>query len=149
MRRGFVKLSLQIRKAQPGDLQLVAYIVAHQGTALKEDQIRTLLKRKLPESMLPARFVFLPVFPLTRNGKIDRQALRAIEPAPETRQASSVGPRYALEYRLLKIWEEILSISPIGMDDDFFDLGGNSLQSIKLLTETLKVRSTQRLPVEC
>ena len=134
------------QKSTAGDLRLVAYIVAHQSTTLKEDQIRALLKRKLPEYMLPARFVVLPVFPLTRNGKIDRQALRAIEPAPETRQASSVAPRYALEYRLLKIWEEILSISPIGMDDDFFDLGGDSLQSIRLLA-SIESAFNQKLPV--
>src|SRR6185369_11055033 len=94
---------------------------------------RTLLKRKLPEYMLPARFVVLPVFPLTRNGKIDRHALRTIDPAPEPRQLSSIASHHSLEYRLLKIWEEVLSISPIGLDDDFFDLGGDSLQSIMLL----------------
>ena len=121
------------QKGAAGGLRLVAYIVAYQSTTLKEDQIRTLLKRKLPEYMLPGRFVVLPAFPLTRNGKIDRQALRAIDPAPEPRQASPIAPRDSLEYRLLKIWEEVLSISPIGMDDDFFDLGGDSLQSIMLL----------------
>jgi len=121
------------QKGAAGGLRLMAYIVADQNTTLKEDQIRTLLKRKLPEYMLPARFVVLPVFPLTRNGKIDRHALRTIDPAPEPRQLSSIASHHSLEYRLLKIWEEVLSISPIGLDDDFFDLGGDSLQSIMLL----------------
>ena len=121
------------QKGPAGGLRLVAYIVADQRTTLKEDQIRTFLKSKLPDYMLPARFVVLPMFPLTRNGKIDRQALGAIAPAPDPRQPSSIAPRDSLEYRLLKIWEEVLSISPIGMDDDFFDLGGDSLQSIMLL----------------
>ena len=134
------------QKNAAGDLRLVAYIVANESTTLQEDQMRTLLKRKLPEYMLPARFVVLPVFPLTRNGKIDRQALQAMDPAPETRQAPSIAPRNALEYRLLKIWEEVLSISPIGMDDDFFDLGGDSLQSILLLA-SIEGAFNQRLPV--
>ena len=130
---GIREAVVTVQKGPEGGLRLVAYIVAYQRTTLKEDRIRTLLKSKLPEYMLPARFVVLPVFPLTRNGKIDRQALQAIDPAPEPRQASSIAPRDSLEYRLLKIWEEVLSISPIGMDDDFFDLGGDSLQSIMLL----------------
>jgi amino acid adenylation domain-containing protein len=121
------------QKGAAGDLRLVAYMVADQSTTLKDDQIRTLLKRKLPEFMLPARFVVLPVFPQTRNGKIDRQALQAIDPVPETGRVSSIAPRDLLEYRLLKIWEEVLSISPLGMDDNFFDLGGDSLRSIILL----------------
>jgi amino acid adenylation domain-containing protein len=134
------------QKGAAGGLRLVAYIVTDQGTTLKEDQIRTLLKRKLPEYMLPARFVVLPVFPLTRNGKIDRQALQPIDPAPEARQAPSIAPCDALEYRLLKIWEEVLSISPIGMDDDFFDLGGDSLQSIILLAR-IEEALNQKLPL--
>jgi amino acid adenylation domain-containing protein len=129
-----------------GNLRLVAYIVANESTTLQEDQIRMLLKRKLPEYMLPARFVVLPLFPLTRNGKTDRQALRTIDPAPETRQAPSIAPCDALEYRLLKIWEEVLSISPIGMDDDFFDLGGDSLQSIILLAK-IEDALNQKLPL--
>jgi thioesterase domain-containing protein/acyl carrier protein len=96
--------------------------------------------------MLPERFVVLPVFPLTRNGKIDRQALQAIAPAPETRQVSAIAPRDSLEYRLLKIWEEVLSISPIGMDDDFFDLGGDSLQSIILLA-SIEGALNRKLPL--
>src|ERR1700704_191729 len=95
--------------------------------------------------MLPARFVVVPVFPLTRNGKIDRQALQAIDPAPEPRQ-SSIAPRDSLEYRLLKIWEEVVSISPIGMDDDFFDLGGDSLQSIMLLA-SIESTFNRKLPL--
>jgi len=130
---GIREVVVTAQKSAAGNQILVAYVSANRSTALKEDQIRTLLKRKLPEYMLPARFVVLPVFPLTRNGKIDRQALNAIDPGPEARQASSVAPRNFLEYRLLKIWEEVLSISPIGMDDDFFDLGADSLQSIILL----------------
>jgi len=134
------------QKGAAGDLRLVAYIVAYQGTTLKEDQIRTLLKRKMPEYMLPSRFVVLPVFPLTRNGKIDRQALQAVDPPPEPRQASSIAPRDSVEYRLLKIWEEVLSISPIGMDDDFFDLGGDSLQSIMLLA-SIEGTFNRKLPL--
>ena len=134
------------QKNAAGDLRLVAYIVADPVTTFKEDHTRTLLKRKLPEFMLPARFVVLPVFPLTRNGKIDRQALRALEPVPPSKQASAVAPRNFLEYRLMKIWEEILSISPIGMDDNFFDLGADSLQSIMLLA-SIEVTLKRKLPL--
>ncbi len=129
-----------------GSPRLVAYVVAEQNAALTEDLMRRLLKRKLPDYMLPARFVLLPAFPLTPNGKIDRQALPAPDRAPETRLTSTIAPCDSLEYRLLKIWEEVFSLSPIGVDDDFFDLGGDSLLSIQLLMR-IEAALNRKLPL--
>jgi amino acid adenylation domain-containing protein len=122
----------------PGDRRLVAYAVPRQATTLTEPQVRGFLKQKLPDYMLPARFVFLDSLPLTSNGKVDRRAL----PAPGQRDESSAesldAPRDALELQLVKLWEEILCTKPIGINEDFFELGGNSLLAIRMLARLEK-----------
>ncbi len=120
-------------EAAAGDRRLVAYMVLDQSAAPSEEQLHNFLKGRLPDYMLPARYLFLPAFPLTSNGKVDRQAL----PLPtQVEKAGAVPVETAydeLELRLARIWEEVLCTRPIGMKEDFFDLGGNSLLIMKLL----------------
>jgi thioesterase domain-containing protein len=122
----------------PGDRRLVAYVVPVQGAVLNELQLRTFLKSKLPDYMLPARYVFLDSMPLTSNGKVDRRALPTPGRRQETRSEPLDVPRDALESQLVKIWEEILRTKPIGMKEDFFELGGNSLLAIRMLARVEK-----------
>ncbi|WP_426576896.1 amino acid adenylation domain-containing protein [Xenorhabdus stockiae] len=114
---------------------LVAYILptgTGSAEALSVDMLRAELKRTLPDYMLPSAFIFLDALPLTSNGKIDRKAL----PAPQ-----QVRPQLASEYRearnetereLLKLWRETLPVSRIGIHDNFFALGGDSLRGVQL-----------------
>jgi amino acid adenylation domain-containing protein len=127
----------------PGDRRLVAYIVPAQRAALTELQIRNFLKQKLPDYMLPARYVFLDSMPLTSNGKVDRRALPAPDRRQETRVEPLDGPRDALDAQLVKIWEEVLRTKPIGLEEDFFDLGGNSLLAIRMLARVEKALNTR------
>ncbi|WP_181244017.1 non-ribosomal peptide synthetase [Chamaesiphon polymorphus] len=117
-----------VREDQPGNQNLVAYIVSTQ--TLTNAEVRDFLDRKLPAYMIPSAFVFLEAIPLTANGKVNRKAL----PVPALGfNPSYVAPSNALELQLMQIWEEILHISPIGIRDNFFDLGGHSLLAVSLM----------------
>jgi amino acid adenylation domain-containing protein len=115
-----------------GGRRLVAYVVFRAGQAADAGELRAFLKLKLPDYMLPSQFVVLERLPYLPTGKVDRSAL----PAPErvgSLDRGQVGPRNQLEYQLVKIWEELLGVGSIGIRDDFFELGGNSLLAVRLM----------------
>ncbi|MBP0011793.1 MAG: amino acid adenylation domain-containing protein [Roseofilum sp. SBFL] len=97
-----------------------------------EEELRTLLTTRLPDYMVPSAFVFLDEFPLTANGKINRKAL----PSPQFKPAQTtyIAPRNDQEELLAQIWQEVLEIDRIGIGENFFELGGNSLQATQILT---------------
>jgi amino acid adenylation domain-containing protein len=134
------------REESPGDKRLVAYVVLHQRGAVAVDTLRDVLKRKLPDYMVPAVFVPLDKLPLTPSGKVNRQAL----PAPDTNVAESshtyVAPHTSLERELVHVWEEILRSGPIGVNDNFFDLGGHSLLIVQLAAK-IKQHIGQNIPL--
>ncbi|MEI2580369.1 amino acid adenylation domain-containing protein [Scytonema sp. PRP1] len=117
----------------PGDQRLVAYIVPQQHTAPTMSKLRQFLKTKLPEYMVPSAIVMLESLPLTPNGKVDRRAL----PSPDTNnlamQASFVPPLDIVEQKLAQIWAEVLKVYPVGIKDNFFDIGGHSLLAVQLM----------------
>jgi amino acid adenylation domain-containing protein len=102
-------------------------------------QLRSLLKERLPDYMIPASIVMLETLPLTPNGKVDRKALLAPEPNRSTAEESYVAPRLPLHHQLVQIWEDLLGVRPIGIKDDFFDLGGHSLLAIRLFDRIAQV----------
>ncbi|HKR95747.1 MAG TPA: amino acid adenylation domain-containing protein, partial [Candidatus Angelobacter sp.] len=110
--------------------RLLAYIVPSGELAL--EQLRSYLKQKLPDYMVPADFILMQQLPLTGNGKVDRRAL----PKPILQQEKAVNtytaPRTAVEATLAEVWAESLSVHRVGIDDNFFDLGGDSIRSIKV-----------------
>ena len=137
-----------VEAAEEGrEKQLVAYIVGedeHRGLTISE--LRRSLKERLPEHMIPSAFVMLEALPLTPNGKVDRKALPApVEMGLKT-GASFVPPRDFLEFQLTRIWEEIFGRRPIGVTDDFFDLGGQSLMAVRLMAH-IERSLGKRLPV--
>ncbi len=108
--------------------QLFAYVVPRQDAQDLVGELRRFLQQRLPQYMIPA-FVMLPSLPLTLNGKVDRSAL----PNPDSSNNKLVAPRDRTEQQLVQIWEELLNRHPIGIDDNFFDLGGHSLLSVRLV----------------
>lgn len=122
------------REDTPGEKQLVGYLVLRENMPLAVEDLRNFLKSRLPEYMVPAKFVFLDYFPLTHNGKVDRKALPV--PLREEKQADldSARPRTATEETLAAIWKEMFKVENVGIHDDFFDLGGHSLLAIKAMS---------------
>jgi amino acid adenylation domain-containing protein len=123
------------RQEESGEKRLVAYLVAAAGAAeLSVADLRRYLDEKLPEYMVPAGFVYLAELPLNANGKVDRAAL----PAPEWEQMRGeqeyVGPRTAVEEVLCGIWEEVLGVDRVGVYDNFFKIGGNSLLAMQVVS---------------
>ncbi|MFF5056663.1 amino acid adenylation domain-containing protein [Micromonospora sp. NPDC000663] len=114
-----------------GDNELAGYVVPEPGKAMPED-LRRYLARRLPAYMLPATFTPLPALPLNPNGKLDLGALPDPEPGSGDR-AAPVPPRTSAEERLAAIWRRVLDRSYIGVHDDFFALGGQSLLALRLL----------------
>ncbi len=127
------------REDKPGEKRLVAYLVADRE--LTSGELRDRLKEKLPEYMVPAAFLTLPALPLTANGKVDRKALPVPEAASGTQRRERVAPRTGLERFLAELWQTALdSPGEVGIEDDFFELGGNSISGailINRMQETL------------
>ncbi|MEH2149874.1 amino acid adenylation domain-containing protein [Nostoc sp.] len=117
----------------PGNKRLVAYIVPQPQITPTVNVLRSFLKEKLPDYMIPSAIVTLESLPLTPNGKIDRRAL----PAPEARtgiESSLVAPRTPIEEKLAQIWAQVLRVEQIGIHDNFFELGGDSILSIQIIS---------------
>jgi amino acid adenylation domain-containing protein len=130
------------RTEESGEKRLVAYLVA--DGAPEPTELRAFLKLSLPDYMLPAAFMYLEALPLTPNGKVDRKAF----PEPEARldNAGYHLPRDSFEQHLIEIWESVLSVRPIGINDNFFDIGGHSLLVVRLITEMNK-KFRKHLPI--
>jgi len=101
--------------------------------------LRKFLKDRLPQYMIPSAFVLMERFPLTSNGKVDRKAFPALVSEPPRPAHDSVRPRTETEKALAAIWTELLDVQHVGLDDDFFDLGGQSLVAIKAVS---RIRDT-------
>jgi amino acid adenylation domain-containing protein len=115
-----------------GGTLLMAYAVPAQGTELREEGLRAFLRKRLPEQMVPARIVILNSLPLMPNGKVNRRALPPPQASPPV-QMESPRAGSEIEARLVEIWQEILGRQPIGVNDNFFDLGGHSLMVSRLI----------------
>jgi len=111
----------------PGDTRLVAYVVAVPGKKPTATELRRFVQDNLPAAMTPSVFVLLDSLPLTPNGKINRQALPAPENQRPELETAYVAPRDHLEKSIAKIWQDLLQVEKAGLQDNFFDLGGNSL----------------------
>ncbi|SFJ64597.1 non-ribosomal peptide synthetase [Thermoflavimicrobium dichotomicum] len=123
-----------VREDVPGDKRLAAYVVPENQATFTAEEGRQFLKRQLPEYMVPAAFVTLSALPLTANGKIDRRAL----PAPdwnEVQEGAYVAPRNEVEQKLAEIWQQVLRIQRVGIHDNFFALGGDSILSIQIVAK--------------
>jgi amino acid adenylation domain-containing protein/non-ribosomal peptide synthase protein (TIGR01720 family) len=112
-------------------MQLVGYLVAE---AFDEEQLRTRLKQRLPDYMVPAHLVTLEKFPLSANGKLDRKAL----PEPQLQQRAFEAPMNGVESELAELWQDLLGVAQVGRQDNFFELGGDSILSLQIVSRAKK-----------
>nr|AXN93624.1 PuwG [Symplocastrum muelleri NIVA-CYA 644] len=134
------------REDTPGDKRLVAYIVPHQESP-KDSELRSFLRQKLPDYMVPNVFVFLDTLPLTPNGKIDRRAL----PTPDIELIltdSFVSPSTPTQQAIADIFTEVLSIKQVSIHDNFFELGGHSLLATQVISRLRQIFQIE-LPLRC
>nr|WP_198730486.1 non-ribosomal peptide synthetase [Mycolicibacterium baixiangningiae] len=117
-----------VREDRPGDRRLVGYVVAGEGVEVSE--VRRFVAQRLPEFMVPAAVVVMDRVPLTVNGKVDRRAL----PVPVYSVGTSRGPQTPVEDLLCGAFCEVLGLNEVGVDDNFFDLGGDSIASMRLVS---------------
>ena len=130
---GVTEAAVVGRNNPAGERQLVAYVVQAEGTALTAQTLLHALRPKLPAHMMPSAFVFVDALPLTATGKIDRLALPSSDGGRPDLANPYVAPATALQRSLAALWEEHLGVRPIGVHDDFFDLGGDSLLAVKMI----------------
>jgi amino acid adenylation domain-containing protein/non-ribosomal peptide synthase protein (TIGR01720 family) len=120
------------REDRPGQKRLVAYVVPKSEEAVRTDELQATLRQSLPDYMVPAAFVVMSKLPLTPNGKVNRRNL----PAPGESVATSQyePPRSATEQALAEIWQQLLGIERVGIHDNFFTLGGDSIRTIQVIS---------------
>ncbi len=139
-----VKTCVVVARADADDdKRLVAYIVARDGEKPSHLELRSFLRTRLLEQMVPSAFVLLDEMPLTPNGKINRRALPAPEVSRPEIEQRYVAPRNDIEAALVELWQEVLGINPIGVSDNFFDLGGHSLKATSLLSRVRRIFRTE------
>ncbi|MFC0007302.1 non-ribosomal peptide synthetase [Micromonospora siamensis] len=131
------------REDTPGRKQLVGYVTAAEDASaddsrLRPENLQAYLRQRLPDYMVPAAFAVVPEFPLNSNGKVDRAALPAPRPDRAAPAADHVSPRTPAERRLAEVWADVLHRDRIGVHDNFFTLGGDSLGSIRLVSRLRK-----------
>ena len=117
-----------------GEKELVGYVVSTQGSAPMVSELRRFLQEQIPDYMILSQFVFLDSLPLTPNGKIDRVALPAPDGERPQLDQGLVEPRTEIEELIAQVWREVLKRDPIGIHDNFFDLGGYSLSAVSIIS---------------
>jgi thioesterase domain-containing protein len=127
------------REDSPGDQRLVGYVTLESGATATMADLRRSLKQTLPDYMVPAVVMAVDRFPLSPNGKVDRKALPVPPTAERDLDGDYIAPADNLEQQLVAVWEEVLQVKPVGINDSFFDLGGHSLLVVRLLDRVREV----------
>jgi len=121
-----------LREDIPGEKYLAAYVVASEEDGSLVARLRDFLKQTLPTYMVPATFTLVDALPLTPNGKVDHRALPVPERGRQSSEQSFVAPRTEVERAVSGVWQDVLAIEKIGLHDNFFDIGGNSLLLVQV-----------------
>lgn len=134
------------KKTSSGDTQLLAYVVPRLGQSVTVAELRDFITQYIPEYMIPSAMITLEYLPMTPNGKLDRHAL----PMPDAERLANaenfVAPRNSLEQTLAKIWSELLHLNAIGIHDDFFESGGHSLLTVRMIFRLKEALQCELLP---
>ena len=127
-----------LREDSPNEKRLVAYMIPNPGGIPASGELRAFLLDKLPDYMVPVAFITVPSFPLTPNGKVDRRALPAPDWAKQPRATSFVEPSTPEEKNMAAIWAEVLRLEKVGVHDNLFELGADSLHVFQIVARANK-----------
>jgi amino acid adenylation domain-containing protein/thioester reductase-like protein len=142
---GVRKAAVAIRDAAEGARELVAWIASDGGLAVL---VRDYVRARLPDYMVPSRLIELAEFPLTPTGKTDKRALPLTESTARSKLADRLAPRTLLEQLIASVWQDVLSVPEIGVNESFFDVGGHSLLATKVVMRLRRMLDVE-LPVRC
>jgi len=135
------------RENSSGEKQLVAYLICRAKEKVTPTLLRQLLRKSVPEYMVPAAFIFIEQLPLTTNGKLDVSALPSPEAMPaETKAVPTGSGGTAIQQELIGMWQAVLQRTAIGLDDNFFDLGGDSI-SLAEVHRRLQLSLGREVPI--
>lgn len=130
---GIGKCALVVKESEYGEKSLCAYIVSEQN--INYAQLKNVLKEELPDYMIPSYFMQIEHIPVTENGKLDKKAL---PPIKFLQRVEYEAPQNEIEQKIADIYEEILEVENVGVNDNFFDLGGNSMLAMRAVTRINK-----------
>ncbi len=133
-----------VRSEDDTDQRLVAFVVPAPGESIDPQNIRSALREPLPEYMIPNEVIGIEAMPQTANAKLDRKALQAIKPKPAVTSIATVAADSDLEQHIADLWCQTLKLERVGVEDNFFDLGGHSLLVVQLHK---KIRESVEQPV--
>lgn len=142
LQHGQVKQACVVARSDNGSKRLVAYFVPTSSPPTPE-QLRDFIASHLPQHMVPAFFVSLPVLPLSPHGKVDRAALANLDVPSESEAGAKSTPANELERTLTQLWQRVLKVPEVGLDQNFFDLGGDSLLLVAVHSNLQKTLQTQ------
>jgi amino acid adenylation domain-containing protein len=140
---GVIEVVVLAREVNNNEKRLASYLVLEKGSKLDSTALRAALRKSLPGFMIPTTFTILDELPQMPSGKVDRNQLQNMLPSHPTVQSAFVAPRNPVEVRLKEIWEQVLGIRSVGVTDDFFNLGGDSLAASELFTEIAAIYGTE------
>ncbi len=138
---------VNIWKKSSDDVRLVAYLVLHSGDDVTIWELRTFLKKKLPDYMLPQYLVKVDLLPLLPSGKVDRNALPLLETSDSDRKPDFIKPQTITEKLLAEIGQDVIGVDKVGVNDNFFELGGHSLLATRVMART-RVAFKIELPLQ-
>jgi long-subunit acyl-CoA synthetase (AMP-forming) len=127
-----------LREDEPGEKRLVAYVVPHKEDLFSPDDLRSYLRKKLPDYMVPAYYVKLNHIPLTPNGKVNRKKLLPLEDY-QLAQETFVAPQTETEHKVASIWQKLLRMKKIDINESFFNLGGHSLLATQVISRLCEI----------
>lgn len=135
-------------KQESHDSYLCAFIAGQPGEDVDETELRRYLTERLPAYMIPSYFMILPEFPLTRHGKVDLKALRGLDSSMAAPGAGSkyTSPQNSVQELMVELWKDVLNLEKVGIDDSFFEIGGNSLKLLRL-NNRLKEAFNREIPI--
>ena len=143
---GIDEAVVTVKEIDSGNKRLVAYIATKEQFHLQVNEIRRRLEKEIPNPMVPSQFIFLEELPKTPNGKVDRKALP--EPSDENiaRDIPYDAPRNNVESQLVKVWERVTGVKTIGVNDNFFAIGGDLMQAMRIFVEIERMTG-KKLPL--
>lgn len=135
------KCAVRVYQDQAGRNRLAAYLIA--DDSMSSSTIRSFLRERLPEYMIPSDFVMVDALPLTPAGKVDRRALPLPDRTRPDLDSTFVAPRTETESLIANIWSQILGVEQVGVYDNFFDLGGHSLMATQILSRLRNIADVE------